>query len=286
MFELKKIGIVRRASALLLDFILILVLATGFMFLLSVVFNYSADEKLATEYYNEWEDFRKTYAADVADYYGFTYVDEGDSYTITYGDEQSSLDDVIRKLDESNGMDEQTAVAYKAYKNLPSAQKVNAQYQYIYSMLFMMMSLGFFLSYMVLEFIIPVIFKNGQTIGKKVFSIAVVRYDSVKITNSTLFARTVLGKYAIETMFPLLLAFMFLFSGTGVIALVLIGILLFVNLLLIFATKNNTPIHDLICGAVVVDIKLQMIFASEEELIAKKEEAHKKKVQSEKYGVK
>ena len=68
MFELRKIGIVRRASALLLDLILLVVLTTGFMFLISLMCNYSYEEKLAKTYYNEWEDFRKDYVGSVASY--------------------------------------------------------------------------------------------------------------------------------------------------------------------------------------------------------------------------
>lgn len=271
MFELRKIGIVKRASALLLDVILLATLATGFIFLISLICNYKEQETLSTQYYNEWEDYRKEYIGGVADFYGFTYEEsENGDYTITKDGAESSFDAVMKTLIASEGKDPQTAKAYEAYLTLTPVGKVNAQYKYVYNLLFMMVSIGILLSYLILEFIIPVILKNGQTVGKKVFDICLVRPDCVKITNVSLFARTILGKYAIETMFPVLLVFLFIFGGLGVLAIVLFAALLLLDIILFLATKNRTPIHDIFAGTVAVDKKLQMIFESEEELAEKK----------------
>ena len=281
MFELRKIGIVKRASALLLDAILLAVLTTGFMFIISLICNYSHEEELATQYYKEWQDFREEYIEGVAEYYGFTYTEDGDSFIITTADGRSaSLDDIMEKLDKSEGKDAETAEAYQAYLALTPASKVNAQYSLVYSLLFMMISLGILCSYIVLEFVIPIFLKNGQTVGKKVFAIALVRSDCVKISKIALFARTLLGKFAIETMFPVLLIFLFLFGGMGWLAIILLATLTILNIVLFFATKNKTPIHDMLAGTVAVDMKLQMIFESEEELIEKKTLQHKESVEN------
>ena len=270
MYELKRIGIVKRASALLLDAILLVVLATGFMFIVSLICNYDREEQLATQYFSEWEDFRKDYAAEVAEYYGYKYEETNGNYVVTKDGKPASLDDVMRELDSSEGGDAETAEAYQKYKALPSVEKVNRQYRYVYTLLFMMTSIGVLLSYAVLEFVMPLIFKNGQTIGKKVFGICLVRSNCVKINTLMLFARTFVGKFAIETMFPVLLAFLFFFGGVGLLALVLFAGITVLNIALFCATKNKTPIHDIFAGTVAVDMNLQMIFQSEEELIAKK----------------
>lgn len=280
MFELKKIGIVRRASALLLDVILLSVLATGFMFIISIICNYSHEEALATQYYTEWEDFRKEYIGEVAEYYGFTYEEDGDEYVIKKNGEASSMDAVMKALDDSKGQDPETAEAYEKYLSLTPVGKVNMQYRYIYSLLFMIVSLGILLAYLVLEFIVPLFLKNGQTVGKKVFSICLVRPDCVKINTLSLFARTLLGKFAIETMFPVLLVFLFFFGGIGLLAIILFAAILILNIVLFFGSKNKTPIHDLLAGTVAVDMKLQMIFESEEELIAKKSLKHKEFIEN------
>lgn len=277
MFELRKIGIVKRASAWLLDAILLAVLATGFMFLVSLICNYSDEEALSTQYYTAWEDFREAHVGEVAQYYGFTYETKEDgSYTITKANEitnvqeTKSLSDVMNALLEDENRSERMEEAKTAYTALPPIEKVNAQYQYVYSLLFMMVSLGLLLSYLVLEFIIPILLKDGQTVGKKVFGIGLVNQNCVKITTLSLFARALLGKFAIETMFPVLLVFLFFFGGIGPLAIILFAALLLLNAILFFATRNRTPIHDLLAGTVAIDLRLQMIFQSEEELIEKK----------------
>ena len=278
MFELKKIGIVKRASALLLDAILLAVLATGFMFIISLICDYSGQEEKARNYYNQWEEFREEYIPEVAEQYGFTYKEseDGTDYTITKkaengeDDVKSSLSEVIEALLADKSRNERMEEAFVAYSNLPPIGNVNAQYSYVYSLLFMMVSIGVLLSYLILEFILPIILKNGQTVGKKVFAICLVRPNGVKITNLSLFARTVVGKYAIETMFPILLIFLFLFGGIGILAIILFVAITLLNVILFVVTKNKTPIHDVIAGTVTVDKNLQMIFESEEELAEKK----------------
>ena len=283
MFELRKIGIVRRASALLLDLILLAVLATGFMFIISLICNYKAEEQLSTQNYTAWEEFRKDYVGDIASYYGFTYEEDGETnYTIKKDGEISSLSELVQKLIDSKGEDEAVKEAYDAYMALPSAAAVNMQYRYVYNLLFMMTSLGIFLSFLVLEFILPIILKNGQTVGKKVFGICLVRPNCVRITTMSLFARAILGKYAIETMFPVLLVFLFLFGGLGILAVILFVALGLLNIVLFFALKNRTPIHDLLAGTVAVDMRLQMIFESEEELAEKKALKQKEFIESSK----
>ena len=48
MFELRKIGIVKRLSAWFLDAILLAVLTTGFMFLISLICNFNYEQDLET----------------------------------------------------------------------------------------------------------------------------------------------------------------------------------------------------------------------------------------------
>ena len=284
MFELRKIGIVKRASAWLLDAILLAVLATGFMYVVSLICHFEREQKLANAYYAEWEDYRKEYIGGVAAYYGFTYEEseDGETYTLTKGEAPASLEDVVDALSSDENRAESPAMteAYEKYLLLTPADTVDLQIQLVYNLLFMMVSIGILLAYVCLEFIVPTILKNGQTIGKKVFGICLVRPDCVKITNISLFARTILGKFAIETMFPILLVFLFIFGGLGMLAVILLLALFILNTVLFFATKNRTPIHDIFAGTVVVDMKLQMIYESPEDLIAKKELLHNEYVEN------
>ncbi|MDE7439523.1 MAG: RDD family protein [Clostridia bacterium] len=288
MFELRKIGFVRRASALLLDAILLAVLTTGFMFIISLICNYDHEQKLVVEYYNEWDGYRKEYAKDVSEAYGFTYKAEDEDnteYTITDADDKAvTLDDVWNKLKDSKGVSDNpiTKEAYEKYNSLTPIEEVNRQLSYTYSLLFMMISVGILLAYLVLEFVIPIILKNGQTVGKKVFGIGLVRPDCVRMTIPQLFARTVLGKFAVETMFPVLLVILFLFANLGLMAIVLFAAITILNIAVFFASKNRTPLHDVFAHTVAIDIKLQVIFQSTDEMIERKTIQHNEEVENSK----
>ena len=276
MFELKKIGIIRRASALLLDAILLAVLSTGFIWIISLICNFSTHQSTLSDYWAQMDGYRDEYFNDIANEYGFIYtVKEGSKeYTITKETEEgvvaSNEDELIEALDKAENRSERMQQALDAYKALPSSAKIYAQERLVLSMLFMMVSIGILLAYMILEFVLPIILKNGQTVGKKVFSVCLVKPNCVKMPTLALFARTLLGKFAIETMFPILLIFLLLFGGLGWLAIVLLAAITLLNVVLFFATKNRTLIHDLLASTVAVDMKLQMIYASEEELAAKK----------------
>ncbi len=285
MFELRKVSIVKRASAWLLDVILLAVLATGSIFVISLICNFNHHREVYAQYNSEWTQFRREYVGDVAEFYGFIYEEtdeEGNHYTITKDGKPASLGDVMKALDDSKGEDPETASAYATYQTLTPAAKVNAQFKFILSLLFMMISLGILFAYLILEFIVPMFLKNGKTVGKAVFGICIVRPDCVKITSMALFARTLLGKFAIETMFPVFLIYLFFFGGLGILAIILLAAFLLMNLILLLATKNRTPIHDLLAGTVAVDARLQVIYASEEELVAKKSEQHKQFIENSK----
>ena len=130
------------------------------------------------------------------------------------------------------------------------------------------------ISYILLEFVLPLFLKNGQTIGKKTFGIGVMREDGVKISPFVLFARTVLGKYTIEFMFPLLIIIMIYFGFLGIVGIIVLLGMLLLQLILLIATYERTPIHDKLARTVAVDISSQRIFDSAEELMEYKQRLH------------
>lgn len=282
MYEIKKIGIVKRASAWLLDAILLAVLTTGLMWIISLICDFDGQQKVLAEYQTAWQTFQEEYVPTVAEYYGFDYAVDGETgdVTVTKDGKASSLAEVMQALVDSEGGDEATKPAYDAYQLLPPAGKVTAQTNYLISLLFVMISVGLLLSYFLLEFLLPLFLKNGQTVGKKVFSIGLVRPDCVRINNIALFTRTMIGKFAVETMFPILLVYLFFFQGLGIVAIILLAALLLLNIILFFVTKNRTPIHDIFASTVAVDLQLQMIYSSEDELVESKTSAHREDVEN------
>ena len=139
----------------------------------------------------------------------------------------------------------------------------------------MMTSVGIFLAMLVLEFIIPVCLKNGQTIGKKVFGIAVMHTNGVRVRPLSMFVRSILGMYVFEIMVPVLIALMMFFGTLSVLigSIVLVAICV-LQLAVFISTRNTTRsfLHDLIARTVTVDLASQMIFDSEEELLEFKKE--------------
>ena len=114
----------------------------------------------------------------------------------------------------------------------------------------------------------PLILGNGQTLGKKIFGIALIRQDGVKLNTMQLFARTLLGKFTIETMLPVYMLVMVFFNIMGLDGLMIIAGIWIAQLILLVVTRNNQLLHDLLAGTVVVDMASQRIFKTTDDLIA------------------
>ncbi|MDD7495727.1 MAG: RDD family protein [Eubacteriales bacterium] len=242
MFDLQKASMLKRASAWLLDVILLSVLATGFALLLSAAFGYDNYNDNLQRYYTEYEQL-----------YGIDFNISDEEY-LALGEE-----DRLRYAD--------------AYAKLNDDADVSRAFSIIIQLSLAIMSLSVLLAYMALEFAIPVLWlKNGQTIGKKIFGLAVMRTDSVRVKPITMLIRTLLGKYTIETMAPLLIIFLILFGSLGTVGLIMLAALALLQIVLIAATNNNAAIHDILAQTVVVDMESQMIFDSALEREARRRE--------------
>ena len=136
---------------------------------------------------------------------------------------------------------------------------------------------------MIWEFIIPLKLGNGQTVGKKIFGIAVMRVDSVKISTFQLFVRSVLGKYTIETMMPVMLILMLFFGVMPLMCLIGIALIALLQIVFVLTSRLRTPIHDMIAGTVTVDLASQMIFDSSEEMTEYKRRVHEEKARHAEY---
>lgn len=100
----------------------------------------------------------------------------------------------------------------------------------------------------------------------------------------SLFIRSVLGKYTIEIMIPVLLIVMILFNVVGLAGTAVIVALALMNFLLITLRRDHQLIHDILADTVVVDYASQKIYESEEDVIeAKKERAREEAERSSYY---
>ena len=98
-----------------------------------------------------------------------------------------------------------------------------------------------------------------------------------------LFARTILGKFAIETMVPVYIILMMFFGAIGVTGPAILILLIILQTLVLIVTSTNSAIHDLIAKTVTVDLASQKIFENEKELIEWKEKMHADKVSKQAY---
>ena len=143
--------------------------------------------------------------------------------------------------------------------------------------------IGTLFGVLIVEFVIPIIFKNGQTIGKKVFSLIVIKNNSVRVSNFQMFVRTIFGKFIIELIVPIYFIIMTMFGIVGYIGPIIVIALLILQIVLLIFTKYGTPIHDIVAFTCVADKQSQMIFESEDELAHYKGKLHAESIVSDKY---
>lgn len=248
IYDLQKGSLLKRASAFLLDVILLVILITGFAFAFSAIFRYN--------------------------YYSDIYDAGLERYSEQYGIDFTDI------LDESSLTEEQKAVYYEVLDAMNNDEEMVHAFGMMIQIIVAEISLAIVFSYLILEFILPMILKNGQTVGKKIFGLGVMRTNGVRIRGVSLFIRTFLGKCIIETMLPVLIIVMVFFSSwnimpsIGLFGPIVILCLFVAQVILIFATKKHMMIHDLLSDCVVIDLGSQMIFESEKakiEYIAKKD---------------
>ncbi len=265
--DIQKASILKRISAGILDLILLVVLSVGFFALISVISDfdghinayntYKAEAVIQADMLDYVKDASKIYLD--ADKTQIDIEQVNTAYDYYYSDAFQELSEEEQKI-----YKDKYTVAMEILQENPQAVKEN---MLVSSLTFVITSVGILLAYLILEFILPLILKNGQTIGKKVFGIAVMHTNCVKVSHITMFIRTILGKYAIETMIPVLMLIMLLFGMIGWVALVVLCGILALEIVCFLYKKQRTLIHDLIAKTTTVDLASQQIFNTVEEAL-------------------
>ena len=239
--DIQKAGLWKRIAAGILDLILLAVLATGFCSIFSYVLNYD------------------------------DYLDQSEQIRDQYIQQYQLPEDVTQQM-----LDEMTPEEYDAY--VAKVDQANAAIQNdkeagrVFSMVLnlslIIASGGILLPMLLLQFVIPLILGNGQTVGKKIFSLCVARTDTVKINTLQLFTRVILGKYAVGVMIPVYSAIMIYLGVPNLLLLTIAAVLLLAQIISFAVTRNHYLLHDLMAGTVVVDYGSQQIFKTADDLIA------------------
>lgn len=179
------------------------------------------------------------------DSYGETFEERYAHYEGLYGVDFDISEEQYNALSE-----EELARYNEAYSALTSDPEVSEVYNRLYRRALTGIELSFLLSYLIIDFLLPLLFKNGQTIGKRLLGLAVTRRDGSQVSTITLLSRTVLGKFVLEALIPVMVVFSFFFSSIGLISILFVAAILIANIVLLF--KKGTQLHDLMADTMVV----------------------------------
>ena len=252
MLDLQKASVLKRVSAFLLDIILLLILITGFAFVLSLATGYDG--------YNErLEVVEQAYEEKF-----------GVSFDISEEEYNKMTEDQRKYFDE-------------AYAEFAKDEDALYLYNMQFNLILMISTVSILLAYVVLELILPLVFKNGQTVGKKIFGIALMHTNGVRLSTLALFVRTVLGKFTLETMIPVYIFIMAVFGTLGLTGTIMLLLILVLQIGVILITKTNSCIHDLLANTVAVDLSSQMIFDSVDAMNEYKKKIHAEQVKNADY---
>ena len=241
--DLQKASLWKRVSAALCDFIALSILVVGLSLLLSMAFGYNDHVANLTDSYNRYES-----------QYGVEFQISAEEYDAMSAEKRQAYDD--------------------AYKALIADQEVLRTYNNIINMTLLIITFSILISLLITEFVIPLLFGNGQTLGKKVFGIGLMRTDSVRIRPLQLFIRTLLGKFTLEIMIPVYVLIMIFFNNIGIVSVLILLVLLIAQIICIAVTKTYSVLHDVLSGTVAVDIASQMIFETHDELVEYTKKIH------------
>lgn len=243
-FSLQKANFFKRISAWMFDAVMCLVLTTGLLVVMSALLNY---------------DFQAEKLNGIYDQYYAQYEAEHEGVELTPSDEAF------------NAFTQEELEQFKfhhAEVNKLIAEDAEAQrlQQVIINYTFLMITVSLLIVDFVWLFIIPMIFGDGRTLGKKIFGLAVMRTNGLKLSNPILFVRSVLGLFTMETMVPVFFILMIYFGLLGTVGIVATLLLFILEIVVLATTRTRSSIHCLLSDTVVVDFASQKIFQTQEEL--------------------
>ena len=252
IFDLQKASMWKRVSAALLDGIVLAVAIAGLAFVFSILFKYDNYNDALNDAYAMYEQ------------------EYGIEFELTTEQFETMSAEEMQKYE-------------TAYQALIADKDAMYAYNMVFNLTLTIATLSILSAYLILEFFVPGFLGNGQTIGKKIFSLAVMRTNGVKVTPPLMFIRTILGKFTIETMIPVLIFVMISFNSIGIVGILILAGILILEIVLMIVTHTNSMIHDVLAKTVVVDMVSQMIFDSEEEMLAYKKKVHEEYVSRQTY---
>ena len=202
-------------------------------------------------------------------YFAFSAILDVDSYTAKY-------DGILKSYEERYGVSFDTT--QEEYDAMTDAEKehyneavdamnndedANRAMKTALTMGFAIIAGGIIVSMLLLEFIVPLLMKDGRTLGKRLFGLGVMRRNFTRITPVQLFVRGVIGKGVFELVLPIMIIFSVLLGITGIFGLILLGVMVIAEIVALVRSDSNSMLHDVLADTAVVDWASQLIFDDE-----------------------
>ena len=238
--DLQKANMWKRMSAWLFDVILLATVVVFFGYILSSVLGF-------TDHYEQLNLAYEKYESQ----FGIEFHVSQEAYDAMDPEQQQAYE----------------AAYNQAYEMLIADGEAMYAYGMVVNLSMLIASISVLLGYLVMEFAVPLWLGNGQTLGKKIFAIGIMRTDSIKLTTVQLFIRTILGKYALGTMVPIYVILLLAMGTMGIIGIAIVAGLLVAQAICLIAGGEGRAIQDRLAGTIVVDIASQRIFRDTEDLI-------------------
>ena len=252
IYDLQKASMWKRISAALFDGILLSIVVVLCAWLLSMALGFDGHMNTLEEKYTQY----------------------GETYNVNFNPTLSQYEAMTpEEMERLN----------TAYAELSKDDQAVYAYNMVVQLTLLITTIGILMGFLLLEFFIPLWLQNGQTLGKKIFGIGLMRTEGIKVNGVSLFIRTILGKYTIETMVPVLIILMIFLGSLGLIGTIIVGLILLLQLGLLVFSRNRSLIHDVLATTVAVDIGSQMIFNTREDMIAYKQKKHAEMVAKQSY---
>ncbi len=234
IYNPKKAPFIRRAGAYLIDVIIFATLFVGVLWLVSYIVGYQKNYELLEQKYIE---------------HGIYILKNG-----TYDFCDTTKEECLTGWETFN-RDKDACYYYDLSTQLT----------------LIMITISAFITYFILEFVVPMIFKNGQTIGMKCLRIGLIDKQGIKVRPRQIFIRFLFGRFLVSRILPVygFIFMVFNLSG-GLYGFLLAVIILACDLLMTLFGKDRAGIANVISSTYAVDMDETYFFNSVEEITAKK----------------
>lgn len=149
-------------------------------------------------------------------------------------------------------------IYYYALSDLTSRTKLQNDYNhYAFFASTFPLVIAIFVTFMIFYFLIPLCFKNGETIGKKVMHTCLVNKLGYQYSRLQLIPRFLFPTF-------LIIAVIFI-TGFSIWSLLITSVAFLASYIFAIFSKNNRAFHDIFAGTLVVDARESTWFKNAEE---------------------